>query len=253
MAAKARDIALALDAVIGPEPTDLRSLPLPGLSWRDALDEVHPPARVAWSPTLGYSPVDPEVLSICSAAVERLAGLGTKVDEEPSVFPTDPVVPWLVLTSVSNLRTVADLRGTPEWDQLDDTVRFTADYAADHLSAVDVVVAQDACHELNATLVSLFHDVSLLLTPTVASQPPPVDTDGILDGRPDPNWVRFTYPFNMTRSPAGTVNVGFTSAGLPVGLQVIGPQHADVAVLRLLALMEEELSLDRRPPEPPAG
>ena len=65
---------------------------------------------------------------------------------------------------------------------------------------------------------------------------------------PDPNWVRFTYPFNMTRSPAGTVCAGFTSSGLPVGLQVIGPQHADVAVLRGLALLEDALALDTIPP-----
>ena len=51
--------------------------------------------------------------------------------------------------------------------------------------------------------------------------------------------MRYTYPFNMTRSPAGTVCAGFTADGMPVGLQVIGPQHADVAVLRTLALLED--------------
>jgi Asp-tRNA(Asn)/Glu-tRNA(Gln) amidotransferase A subunit family amidase len=48
----------------------------------------------------------------------------------------------------------------------------------------------------------------------------------------------------MTRSPAGTVCAGFTEDGMPVGLQVVGPQHADVAVLRLLALLEDTLGLD---------
>jgi Asp-tRNA(Asn)/Glu-tRNA(Gln) amidotransferase A subunit family amidase len=48
----------------------------------------------------------------------------------------------------------------------------------------------------------------------------------------------------MTRSPAGTVCAGFTADGLPVGLQVVGPQHADVAVLRVLALLEDLLEVD---------
>ena len=61
-------------------------------------------------------------------------------------------------------------------------------------------------------------------------------------------WVAFTYPFNMTRSPAGTVCAGFTSDGMPVGLQVIGPQHADVAVLRAMALLEDALGVDTVPP-----
>ena len=58
-------------------------------------------------------------------------------------------------------------------------------------------------------------------------------------------WVEFTYPFNLTRSPAGTVTVGFTADGMPIGLQVVGPQHGDAAVLRLLAVMEETVATDR--------
>ena len=52
----------------------------------------------------------------------------------------------------------------------------------------------------------------------------------------------------MTRSPAGTVCAGFTEGGLPVGLQAVGPQHADVAVLRALALLEDTLAIDRLAP-----
>jgi len=248
MAISARDVAFALDQVIGPDPTDLRSLPLPDASWRGALDDPGAPLRVAWSPTLGYAPVDPEVRSICEAAVAKLASLGTEVTEELSVFPVDPVAPWLVLTSASNLRTVAELKGTDEWDLLDDPVRSSAEWAAAKLTAADVLAAQDACHQLNLTLVSLFRSASALLTPTVAAKAPLLDADGELDGRPDPNWVRFTYPFNLTRSPAGTVCAGFTSDGLPVGLQVVGPQHGDVSVLRLLALLEDELAITRRAP-----
>ncbi len=248
MARTARDTAFALDQVVGPEQTDLRSLPLSDGSWRAALEEPHAPLRVAWSPTLGYSPVDPEVLAICEAAVQRLAAMGTEIVEEPSVFAVDPVTTWLVITSASNLRTVAEVRGTDQWELLDPVVRMSAEWADEHLSASDVLAAQDAAHQLNLVLVSVFRTVSLLLTPTVASQAPLVEQDGILDGKPDPNWVRFTYPFNLTRSPAGTVCAGFTEAGLPVGLQVVGPQHADVAVLRLLAALEDALARDRRAP-----
>jgi aspartyl-tRNA(Asn)/glutamyl-tRNA(Gln) amidotransferase subunit A len=61
------------------------------------------------------------------------------------------------------------------------------------------------------------------------------------------NWVAYTYPFNLTRSPAGTVCAGLTADGLPVGLQVIGPQHGDQVVLRTIAALEEAIGL----PEPP--
>ncbi|MEJ7582654.1 MAG: amidase family protein [Acidimicrobiales bacterium] len=247
MARAVRDSAFVLDQVLGPEPTDLRSLPMPTTSWRRALDEAHAPLKVAWSPTLGYAPVDPEVLSVCEEALARLSDFGTEVVEEPSVFDDDPVAPWMVLTSAGNLRTVAHLRGTDDWDRLDDVVRSSATWA-ERLTGADVLAAEDACHRLNLRLVSLFRNVSLLLTPTVAAKVPLLDADGVLDGKPDPNWVRFTYPFNLTRSPAGTVCAGFTTEGLPVGLQVVGPQHADVAVLRLLATLEDELGLAVAPP-----
>ena len=120
-------------------------------------------------------------------------------------------------------------------------------------SALDVVRAEDACHTLNLRLVDLFHDVRLLVTPTVAAPPPPrsLDGAGMINGTPDYNWVKFTYPFNMTRSPAATVCVGLTSAGVPVGLQLIGPQHADLVVLRSAAALEEALGFDAVAPFPP--
>lgn len=248
MARRAADTALVLDAVVGPDPTDLRSLPMPRTPWRPQLDEPHPPLRVAWSPTLGFAPVDRDVAAVCAAAIERLSATGCEVVEEPSVFPEDPVADWMVLTSVSHLRSLGDLRGTPEWDLLDRAIRYGIEQAADHTSAVDVMAAQDACHQLNQTLTTLLHDVSLLLTPVVASRVPEPGGMGTIDGVHDTNWVRFTYPFNLTRSPAGTVPIGRTDDGVPVGLQVIGPQHADAAVLRALAYLEQAIGVDEVAP-----
>ena len=53
-----------------------------------------------------------------------------------------------------------------------------------------------------------------------------------------------TYAFNMTRSPAATVCVGLSSDGLPVGLQLVGPQHADLVVIRAAAALEAALGFD---------
>ena len=80
MARTARDLALVLDAVVGPEPTDLASLPLPEASWSRSLEDLHPPRAVVWSPTLGYAPVDAEVRAVCEAAVRRLEEAGTAVE-----------------------------------------------------------------------------------------------------------------------------------------------------------------------------
>ena len=244
MARRARDIALALDVVVGPEATDLTSLPLPDASWSRSLAELHPPRKVGWSPTLGYARVDREVLDVCEAALARLEALGTEVVVVDEVFAEDPVGDWLALVGVYTLRTLEPFRDREVWGRIDPGLVGLVDWAAADVTAVRFAGAADTCHRLNLSLVELFHEVPLLLTPTIAGQTPVIGGFGAIDGEPDIGWVRHTYPFNMTRSPAGTVCAGFTADGMPVGLQVVGPQHADVAVLRALALLEDVLALD---------
>ncbi|MBO0829664.1 MAG: amidase, partial [Streptosporangiales bacterium] len=79
-----------------------------------------------------------------------------------------------------------------------------------------------------------FHErYDLLVTPTV---PIPAFGAGleVPDHWSEPRWTSwtpFTYPFNLTQQPAATVPCGFTAAGLPVGLQIVGARHADALVL----------------------
>ena len=251
MARRMVDLVAALDVVVGPDTTDLRSLPKPEASWPAALDGARPPVRVAWSPTLGYAEVDEEVLGLCRRALDALADLGTEVVEVDTVFDEDPVDAWLTLSGAYNLRTHGDLLGTPAWDLVDPVLRMVIDGAA-ATSALDIVRAEDACHDLNLRLVDLFHDVRLLVTPTMAAVPPPrsLGGAGMINGTTEYNWVKMTYPFNMTRSPAATVCVGLSSTGLPVGLQLVGPQHADLVVIRAAAALEAALGFDAVAPDP---
>jgi aspartyl-tRNA(Asn)/glutamyl-tRNA(Gln) amidotransferase subunit A len=243
MARTVRDITLALDSVVGPEATDLRSLPMPDASWSRSLADLHPPRRVGWAPTLGYAKVDREVAAVCEAAVQRLADLGTEIVLVDPVFPADPVVAWLTLSMTGDELALGHLRGTDEWALVDPGHARAMDAFGSRATGVDVLAAHDACHEANLRLVEVFHRVPLLLTPTVAGQTGAVGGNGSVDGEETPAWVALTYPFNMTRSPAGTVCAGFTDDGMPVGLQVVGPQHADVAVLRALAVLEDALAI----------
>jgi aspartyl-tRNA(Asn)/glutamyl-tRNA(Gln) amidotransferase subunit A len=244
MARRIRDVTLALDAVVGPEASDLRSLPMPDASWCRSLEDLGAPRRVGWAPTLGYAPVDQEVRAVCEAAVKRLADLGTEVVEIDSVFDADPAPAWLSLAMAANLRELDSVYGTEDWDKVDPDHRKLMEGFGVPVTGSDVFRALDQCHRLNLRLVELFHGVSLLLTPTVGGQTGPPHGQGSIDGVTTPFWVSFTYPFNMTRSPAGTVCAGFTADGMPVGLQVVGPQHGDVAVLRGLAVLEDVLALD---------
>lgn len=240
-----RDTALALDCAIAPEPTDLRSLPLPEASWTDGLDDLHPPHRVLWSPDLGYVGVDSAVRAVAEAAVQKLADAGTEVIELESVFDGDPAVPWLMQAMLSNLHVVQGLVDEgldhPDLDPgLADMMRFAAATA----SPTTLLESQDTAHRLNLQLVELFREAPILLTPTLAGQAPSGSSMGTIDGQESAGWVSFTYPFNLTRSPAGSVCAGFLDDGMPVGLQVVGPQLGDLVVVRTIAYLEQLLDVD---------
>jgi aspartyl-tRNA(Asn)/glutamyl-tRNA(Gln) amidotransferase subunit A len=245
MARRMADIICALDVVVGPEATDLRSLPRPEANWRDVLDDPHVPSRVAWSPTLGYAAVDRDVMAVCERALSTLEALGAEVVEIEPVFAVDPVGDWLTFVGACLLRSLENHRQHPSWDSMDPILAAVVD-AARSTSALEMVRVFDECHRMNLRLVEIFHNVRLLVTPTTAAAAPPLALGGAarINGELDPNWVKFTYPFNMTRSPAATVCAGLTDAGLPVGLQLIGPQHADLVVLRSAAALEAAIGFD---------
>jgi aspartyl-tRNA(Asn)/glutamyl-tRNA(Gln) amidotransferase subunit A len=102
-----------------------------------------------------------------------------------------------------------------------------------------------------------FHErYDLLLTPTL-----PIAAFEAGKERPDParqprwiHWAPFSSPFNLTQQPAASVPCGLTRAGLPVGLQIVGPMHDDAMVLRAARAFEAarpwpmpEAPLDPRP------
>jgi Asp-tRNA(Asn)/Glu-tRNA(Gln) amidotransferase A subunit family amidase len=249
MARRIEDVVRALDVVVAPEPTDLRSLPRPEASWLAALDDPHPPSKVIWAPTLGYATVDAEVLAICERAVSVLESLGTDVIVVDDVFDKDPIGSWLTLTGVYLLRSLDERASRPGAAAIDPGLAYLMDHARP-VTGREVAEALDDCHRVNLRLVELFGEARILLTPTCAGLAPPLALggQGLVNGVETPNWVAFTYPFNMSGSPAASVNAGFSESGLPVGLQMVGPAHGDLVVLRTAAALEAALGFDRLAP-----
>ncbi len=244
MARTIADVALALDVSVGPDPTDLRSLPRPEASWLAALDDPHVPVRVAYAPTLGYATVDAEVRAACDRAVGVLESLGAEIIVLESVFDDDPVGDFLTFTAACTLRTLQPFVGHPRWEEVDPLLRRLTS-SAESTTAVEILRVLDRFHAMNLQLVSLFRKHRILVTPTCSGTAPFAgEITAPVNGEPTVNWVQFTYPFNMTRSPAATVCAGVSSEGLPIGIQLVGPQHGDLVVLRTAAALEAALDLN---------
>jgi len=170
-------------------------------------------------------------------AVVAFAALGATVEHVDPGFE-DPRAAFDVLWSAGAAQAVAGL-GDPPPETLDPGLVEIAALGHSH-TAMDYLAAVGTRDRL-AIHMSRFHeDWDLLLTPTL---PLPAFEAGreVPDGWRDPrwpSWTPFTYPFNLTQQPAASVPCGFTSSGLPIGLQIVGPRYADALVLRAARAFE---------------
>jgi aspartyl-tRNA(Asn)/glutamyl-tRNA(Gln) amidotransferase subunit A len=243
---KISDILEALIPVSGPDERDFTSLP-PIVDWKLAR-KPKLPRRIAWSPTLGYASIDPDILRVCEDAIQLIARSGVEIEEIPSVFSRDPAKTFHTLVSVYNLRTVAHLQGTSLWRRLDPELAVSVEPAM-CLSAIDVVGAEDDCARFNHELVSVFSRFDLLLTPTCATSAPVIGHSALCGKHLDLSPYPLAYPFNLTRSPAASVHAGFDQSGIPVGLQVVGRMYDDIDVIRATAALEAILAVRSLPSE----
>ena len=249
MARLIRDVALCLDAVVGPHPADLRSLPAPGISWRAALDSPRVPARVLWAPSIDGGPVDSEIAAACAAAVDRLAAEGVEVVEAQTEIGSVPGV-FLQLFFGGLIGPVfRSLYGTDEWANVTDVLARMLEDVYERVTAVSLYEARQQAGELSVALAEAMDGYDVLLMPTLAGQAPAPGGHGTINGEETPNWFRFTPLANLTRRPAGTVCCGFSREGVPIGLQVVGHQLDDLAVLETLAVIEDLLALNPIAPD----
>ncbi|MEW2359939.1 amidase [Spirillospora sp. NPDC029432] len=238
------DAALLMDAVCGFDSRDWSALAPPAAPFAGLAGDVAG-LRVAYSPTLGFASVDPEIAALVAAAVETFAELGAKVEEVDPGF-ADPVEEFEVLWFAGAAKVVEHLT-EEQRAGLDPGLREICEQGARY-SAVDYLTATARRMELGRLMGRFHEDYDLLLTPTM-----PIPA--FEAGRESPGggrwtgWTPFTYPFNMTQQPAASVPCGLTAAGLPAGLQVVGPRHADAAVLdACLAYERARPWQSRRPP-----
>jgi aspartyl-tRNA(Asn)/glutamyl-tRNA(Gln) amidotransferase subunit A len=231
MARTVADVALLLDVMCEPDPRDGSALPPPTRSFLDGLDDGIAGTRIAFSPDLGYVHVDPEVAAAVERAAAALADLGAHVERADPGFD-DPRECQETLWAGVCAKIVADL-GDRAGGVLDPGFANVA--AAGSAIALGDYLGAMKERDALGTVMGRFHtEWDLLITPTL---PIPAFTAGrnVPEGWPDEHWqswTPFTYPFNLTQQPAATVPCGFTAAGLPIGLHIIGPRHADALVLR---------------------
>ena len=237
MALRVADVAFVSDLVMGPSPRDLNSLPRPDRSWREALDEGWWPQRAVWCASPDGKPTDSEVAAVCEAAVTQMeaAGMAVEVRDEP-LFD-DPIWEYILLSGAMVTDELGEL-SDEDREKITPGLRYYLGMGPEPKVA-DFIRAVEKFYAMAETLAGVLDDADFLLTPTVAGHFPEIGGKGLVNGNHTDAWIRHTYPYNLTRLPAGSVRAGFAADGMPVGLQLVGPQFSDVRVLQALAWCEE--------------
>jgi aspartyl-tRNA(Asn)/glutamyl-tRNA(Gln) amidotransferase subunit A len=241
------DAALLLTPACRSDERDPFALPADGTDYVSALEGGIRGARIAFSQTLGYAPkVHPEVARLARDAAAVLAELGANVEErDPGV--EDPIEVYVTLLQAGYQHSLRHLDAARR-ELLSPALREILD--GPQVALADYLRALEFCQALARRLHAFHRNYDLLVTPTVAVPAFPAERsypEEFEEFRNRRAWTPFTSPFNLTQQPAISVPAGLTSAGLPVGLHIVGPRAADAKVLRAAAAYEGARAPSKRP------
>ncbi len=239
MARTVADAALCLNIITQPDARDSYALPPSGEDYVALLGQGIKSLRVAYSPTLGFGEVDPEVAAIVENGVKLLRELGAEVDIVDHVFD-DPAACNATI-SAAGMANMFRVFGFTEADKkLISPHLIERAEAGARVTALQYLAAREEREALGARMREFHQKYDLLVMPTLAT--PAV---GAEEEKPsDPRYRKFKTlapfgpAFNLTKQPAASVPVGLTADGMPVGMQVVGALYADAKVLRLCHAIE---------------
>jgi amidase len=242
MARTVGDVALMLSTIAGPDPRAPLSYPV---ATRALLDAVRRPSvkglRVAWGGNLGVTPVDAEVEAMCRAGADVFRGLGARLDD---AHPDFAGLEEIVQTSRGASMVARHADKLPKWrEQMQENLVKNIEQGL-RLTPVEIGRAERLRTELWHRVHAFQERYDLILTPT-APVPPfalelrsgPAEINGT-PMRSYIQWALTTYAFTVVGVPAISVPCGFTRAGLPVGLQIVGRWRDEAGVLRAAAAFE---------------
>lgn len=255
MARNVGDLGLFLDGMAGPDRREPFAQPGTAGMFRAAAEGPRVPKRVAYSPDLGVTPVDPQVRRITEAAARRFEAMGAVVEEAtPDLSGAHQAFQTLrgISFATGHARHYAEERSKLKPDVIWNIER------GHEVTGAELVEANLIRTRMTANLAAFFETYDLLLSPATIVSPFAVEDRTVMscDGQDFEtyiDWLAIAFAVTLTSAPALSLPCGFTEDGLPVGLQMVGPLRGDAEVLSFAAALEAELALDFGPIDPRDG
>ncbi|HWI11287.1 MAG TPA: amidase [Burkholderiaceae bacterium] len=244
------DAALLMATLSLPDARDTMSLPYQPIEWQH-LERDLKGLRIGLQLDAGWGlAVDPEVRAAVEAAAHLFAAAGAIVTPVPP-FMTRAMIDgmddfwrtrsWLEIGALPAARRAKVLPYITEWAR-----------GGEGLSGERVFRGYSMMGAMREAAVQACAPFDMLLSPTAPIAAFPAEFAGPTNDPATPfEHIAFTLPFNMSEQPAASINCGYTTGGLPVGLQIVGRRFDDLGVLQVARAFERLRPAQRPWPLPP--
>lgn len=241
MARSVGDVALLLSVQAGPDKRAPFAQPDDPAIFAQPLDRDWKGKRVGWLGDLGGAlPMEPGILKTCEQALSAFRTIGMDVEE--ARLAEEPGDMWRTAVALRYWSVGSDLHGYYEDPEKRRTMKPAAIYEVEgfrKLTGPQLTRASEGRTRIFEAFRKAFETFDFLALPTAqvfpfdVEQHWPHEIAGVeMDSYH--RWMEVTLPPTMAGLPVLAIPAGFGGAGqLPIGIQLIGPRNADLAVLQL--------------------
>jgi amidase len=228
------DAALMLDVMAGYEAGDTYYAPPPAQSFLSSTMMDPPRLRIGMLVTSDQW-IDPEVV----AAVEQTGALLQSMGHTVGEAKVDLTGLGAIFRVMCHSESAANDLGDPA--EFSDPFSAWCAERGKRWSAVDYIKATEELFGRGRDIIRRMGDWDCIILPTVAQVPPQLDTFLAVTERAsddDLAYIPFTYPFNISGQPALSLPMGWSSSGLPIGVQFVGQPYGEALIIALAAEVE---------------
>jgi amidase len=250
------DVALLLSVMAGPDPRDPLLIEQDPNVFLEPLKRDFQNIRIAWLGDFdGYLAMEPGVLELCRDSLKVFESIGCKVEQAEPDYPSEKR--WASFVTLRHWLTAGSLghfyHDPVKREQMKPEAQWEVE-AGLRLSAMDIYRASADRSAVYQATNRLFRQYDYLLLPTSQVFPFAADVHWPqeINGRKMDSyhrWMEVCSFATLTGCPVISVPVGFNRDGLPMGMQIIGRNHADLAVLQLAYAYEQATQwVSKHPP-----
>lgn len=244
MARRVLDVAILLQIIAGYDPHDPNSIHTPIDDYQAHIRDGVQGWQVALAEDEYFERTDSEVLQGVRAATEVFIELGAQVSSTtfPAAYQAALANGQIVISDAATFHQER-LLNQPDDFGADVRKRLQAGAA---LPLSDYILARRTQTQLRRKFELFFQQFDILLMPTTAVPAPLIEgPDAVEQAR---LLTRYTAPFNLTGLPALSLPCGFTSEGLPIGLQIVARPWGEAQALRAAYAYEQATDWQMRKP-----